>query len=156
MARIVDTSTSYSLNVRTDMDSLGQLLEEAKTDRKRIIMDLLIRMAISVLAILIWNRQGNVSGTVSLICYVGLLIFTLYPLVHIMDTIQFYENGIMFKKTTYLFRSQQVEWLCREGVANVMEGRYLYLGGYPKKINASYVQNPHDAFAKAYQNLGLK
>ena len=155
MARIVENSSSYSLNVRTNADSLGQLLGEAKTDTKRIVMDILIRVAISVLAIWIWSRQGDAAGIINVICYAGLLIFTVYPLIHSGDTMQFHENGIMFKKKTYLFRSQQVKWLCREGVMNIMEGRYLYLGGHKKQINASYVQNPQDAFAKAYRNFGL-
>lgn len=156
MARIVDSSTSYSLNVRTNADSLGQLLKEAKTDYKRILVDLLLRSGISALAVWIWNRQGSFTGIASWICYAGLFIFAAYPLVHCMDTLQFYENGIMFKKKPCLFRSQQVQWLCREGVLNLLEGRYLYLGGYSKKINASYVQKPQDAFAAAYRNTGIK
>lgn len=155
MARIVEHSSSYSLNVRTDVDSLGQLLGEAKTDTKRILMDLLIRVAISALAIWLWSRQGDATGIISLICYAGLLVFTLYPLIHSGDAMRFYENGIMFKKKTYLFRSQQVKWVCREGVMNLMEGRYLSLEGYKNQINASYVQNAQDTFAKAYRNVGL-
>lgn len=156
MARIVESSSTFTLQVCTDGDSLGRLLGEAKTDIKRILVDVLIRVAISVLAIWIWNRDGSAMGIAESILYVGLLVFAGYPLIHSGDTMRFYENGIMFKKKTYQFRSQQVEWFRREGVGSIMEGRYLYLGGYPKRINASYVQNPQDAFAKAYQNFGLK
>lgn len=155
MARIVENSSSYSLNVRTDVDSLGQLLGKAKADAKRIVVDLLIRMAISALAIWLWSRSGDATGIISLICYAGLLVFTLYPLIHIGDSLRFYENGIMFKKKTYLFRSQKVKWICREGVMYFMEGRYLSLEGHKNQINASYVQNPQDAFARAYRNFGL-
>lgn len=154
MARIVENSSSYSLNVRTDADSLGQLLGEAKADTKRILLDVLIRLAISGLAIWIWSRQGDTTGMISLICYAGLLVFTVYPLIHSGDTMRFYENGIMFKKKTYLFRSRQVKWLRREGVMNILEGRYLYLEGH-KQLNASYVHKPLDVFAKAYGNVGL-
>ncbi len=156
MARMVESSSTFTLNVRTNGDSLGKLLAEAKTDWKKIFLDVLIRAAISALAVWVWSRRGGTSEIVNLICYVGLLVFTAYPLIHMGDAIGFYENGVRFRKKQYPFRSQSVQWLGREGVGSILGGRYLVLGGHAKQINASYVQSPEEAFSSAYQSLGLK
>lgn len=156
MARIVESSSSFTMDVRTDANALGQLLAEAKTDMKRIFTDVLLRVAISALAVWVWSRKGDLTGAVNLVLYAGLLVFTAYPLIHLGDTLGFYENGVMFKKKTFLFRSRNGQWFYREGMLNVMQARYLILGGHQKKINASYVRDPQDAFSKAYRNYGLK
>ena len=156
MARIVESTNTFTLKVRTNADSLGKMLREAKADTKHILMDVLIRLAISVLAIWIWNREGSFAGIMGAICYAGLLVFTAYPLIHLRDTMQFCENGIKFKNRAYLFRSQQVNWLCRSGFTTILDTTYLCLGGHKKQINASYVREPQGAFAIAYQGLECK
>ncbi len=156
MARIVEASNTYTMNVRTNADSLGQLLGSVKTDWKRIGMDILLRIVMSALVLFVWSRSGNGTGALDLICDVGLLVFTLYPLIHCRDTMQFYENGIMFKNSTFLFCSQQVQWLHSEGVGHILPGTYLRLAGSKKQINASYLQDPQGAFAIAYQNFDLR
>ncbi len=155
MARIVETTNKYTLNVGTNANELGSLLGEAKTDWKRLGIDVLLRAAIAALALWVWNNKGGLSGVIGMILILILAVLVLYPLLHAGDSMQFFENGVKFKNKAYLFRSQQVEWMRREGYLNVMEGRYLYLNGNKDKINASYVQNPQDAFASAYQKLGL-
>ncbi len=151
MARMKEASIAYTMNVPTDADSLGRLLGESKLDGKRLGMDMGLRALIAVLAIFVWNWKGQSSPAVMWILYAGLAVLVLYPLVHLGDSMEFYENGVKYKNSTYLFRSRNAEWIRREGVGHIISGVYLYLGGQKNGFNASYLQTPDESFARAYQ-----
>lgn len=140
------------MDTAVDAASLGRLLGEAKLDVKRLGLDMLLRIVISALAVWIWNADGPV-GHLGLILYTGLVVLVLYPLIHVKDRMEFYENGVSFKKNTYLFRSNQAVWSKSEGIGHLLAGRYLSLGGYPKCINASYLEAPQETFEQVYRDI---
>ena len=152
MARMKETRSQYTLDVPTNAESLGRLLGETKLDMKRIGLDVLLHVLISALAVWIWHGDGPM-GHLDVILYIGLAVFTLYPLIHMGDSMKFYENGVTYKKNTCLFRTNQVLWIKNEGVGHIIAGKYLSLGGYPKSMNASYLSAPCETFERAYGDV---
>lgn len=146
-------TTTYDLAVPTGAGSLGRLLGEAGTDWKRIGLDLLVRAAIVVLATVIFWRRGDLSDSSPAVLAVVAIIYAavvLFPLRHCRDSLQFYENGIVYRGKTYLFRTPKAEWSRVSGTGHFLAVTYLYLDGMPNSINVSCVRNARETFTRLY------
>ena len=151
MARIVDETTKYEFHVPTGKSSLGNLLGKAETDRKRILLNMLLKAVIVVFAVILTFKKGD-SAFIRGALIIIYSVFILYALPHWNDSMTFYENGIVFKKKTYLFQSTQFEWMKRSGVGYFFPATYLYLGGVSKGLNVSYIKDVKDTFVRIYNN----
>lgn len=100
-------TTTYSLTAPAKAPALGRLLAEAGTDWGRIGLDMRIRGAIVTLAMFIFWRRGDFASSSPVVwgitaCIYAILV--LFPLRHGRDSMQFYENGIVFRGKSYLSR----------------------------------------------------
>lgn len=146
-------TTTYDLMVPTGASSLGRLLDQAGTDWTRIGLDVLVRAAIVALATLILWRQGELTDSspfvlVTVVCIYAVLV--LFPLRHFRDSIQFYENGIVYRGKTYLFRSPKAQWIRTSGTGHFLTVTHLYLDGMPNQINVSAIKNAQETFTRLY------
>lgn len=146
-------TTTYDLNVPTGASSLGRLLGEAGTDWTRIGLDVLIRAAIVALATFIFWRRGDLATSspfvlAAVACIYAVLV--LFPLRHCRDSIQFHENGIVYRGKSYLFQKPRAEWSRVSGTGHFLSVTYLYLDGMSNGINVSCVRDAQKIFTRLY------
>lgn len=146
-------TTTYDLAVQAGASSLGRLLEEAGTDWKRIGLDVLARAALVALATVIFWRSGELAASSPFVlgataCVYAVLV--LFPLRHCRDSMQFYENGIVYRGKSYLFRTPKAEWSRISGTGHFLPVTYLYLDGMANQINVSCVRNAQEVFTRLY------
>lgn len=115
--------TTYTIQWPINASSLGRRLGEAGLDVQRLALAIFIRVVILAAAAYIWWWRGDleiatVTGKVVLvICF----IFLLYPLRHCKDSMQFYENGIVYRGQGLHFSDGQgdLEQEQRNGIFSV-------------------------------------
>ena len=148
-------TTTYPLAVSTHAPSLGRLLAQAGPDWKRIGLDVLIRAALVALATFIFWRRGDLTTSspfvlITTACIYAVLV--LFPLRHCRDSMEFYENGIVYRGKSYLFQTPKAEWSRVSGTGHFLSVTYLYLDGMAKQINVSCVRDAQDTFIRLYAN----
>lgn len=148
-----EETTTYDLTVPTGATTLGRLMGEAGTDWKRIGLDVLVRAALVIFATIIFWRQGKLATSTPLVLAVLACIYTvlvLFPLRHCRDSMQFYENGIVYQGIPYLFQTPRAQWSQVSGTGHFLAGTYLYLDGMDTRIDVSCVRNAQETFTRLY------
>lgn len=88
----------------------GKLLYEVETDRKRIGLEILARTALSTVGIVASFSRG--INAFSIAAAVVFAVFCAWPLLHMGDRMEFYENGILYLGQWYpIGRQTRVDWV---------------------------------------------
>ena len=134
---------------------LGNKLSEAPRNNGKILFNVAWRTALCLLCD--FAAIGGAGGIArlkaegptpwDLIFSIGLIVvFGLFPLIHLRDSLEFYENGIVFSgKTYYLKDLGEVRW---HNSSNVISSTYMKTN--VKSFNVTYLIHPKKAYNQAY------
>ena len=135
--------------------TLGRKLSEAPRNDGKIAFNVAWRTALCILCD--FAAVGGVSGIErwkvegptlwDIIFCVGLIvIFGLFPLIHLRDKLEFYENGIVFGNKTYTLNELgDISW---HNSGNVINSTYMRTK--VKGFNVTYLKYPKKAYNQAY------
>lgn len=144
--------TTYTIQAPVKASSLGRLLGEAGLDIRRLALDIFIRAVVLAVAAFVWWRRGDLEiatatgKAVLVICF----LFLLYPLRHCKDSMQFYENGIVYKGKDYIFQTDKATWSKSSGTGYFLSGLRLYLVGIPNGADVSFIKDAKKLFTQFY------
>lgn len=144
--------STYTIHAPIHASSLGRRLGEAGLDVQRLALAMLIRVVVLALAAFIWWRRGDleIATVTGKLLLVICLIFFLYPLRYCKDSMQFYENGIVYKGKQYIFQSNKATWRKRSGTGYFLSGLRLYLDGIPNGIEVGFIKDAKKLFTQFY------
>lgn len=136
-----------------DRPGPGKLLYTVGPDRRRIGLETLIRLAVSVFALALYVSQG--TGTGLLAAAAGALtIFILWPLRHWRDGMELYDAGVVYRGAFYPVDAQvKVAWVgARIGF---LPSTFLQLSGRRRRIDVSFMKDAEKLFARAYGHITI-
>lgn len=144
--------TTYTIQAPINAPSLGRRLGEAGLDVQRLALAMFIRVVILAAAAFIWWRRGDfeISTITGKAVLVICLIFLLFPLRHCKDSMQFYENGIVYKGKNYIFQTDKATWSKSNGTGYFLSGLRLYLVGIPNGADVSFIKDAKKLFTQFY------
>lgn len=150
--RIHIEETTYEIHAPIQAPALGLLLGETGLDTRRLALSMVIRLALVVFATVLLWRRGDFALTdpVDQLVMVIYGVFVLFPLVHLRDSLKFYQNGIAYNGKPYLFQTNKVTWSKRTGRGYFIAGRALYLEGMAREANVSYIKDARELFDRFY------
>ena len=127
----------------------GKLLFKVETDRKRIGLEILIRLGASAFAVFLMWYQGNTS--LMLPTAAVLAILCAWPLLHMGDKMDLYQNGIVYQGQLFRVGPQtRVTWENRRGF--FLPITWLNVSNCPDRINVSFMKDAEKLFNRAYSN----
>lgn len=152
-----ETSATFQMNVTPGASSLGKLLGKAETNWARIGLSMLIHAAVVALAsFVIWWQGGIDSTFVMVVVAIIYAVVILFPLPHCRDSLQFYENGIIYKGKPYLFQTTQATFTTTSGTGYFLAAKHLSLSGVPKALDVSYIKNAQEDFVRFYVSASFQ
>ena len=134
---------------------LGNKLSEAPRNNGKIAFNVAWRTALCLLCsfaaiggmsgIARWKVEGPTLWDI--IFCVGLIVFFgLFPLIHLRDSLEFFENGITFRgKPYYLKDLGEIRW---HNSGNLITSTYMKTN--VKSFNVTYLMHPKKAYNQAY------
>ena len=148
--------TTYEIQAPVRAPSLGRLLGKTGLDTRRLVISMLIRAAlVAFAAFLLWSREElDLASTTDQVVLVIYAVFILFPLVHVRDSIKFYQNGIAYNGKPCIFQTSKVTWSKRTGAGYFMAYEMLQMAGMPKGANVSYIKDAQELFDGFYRKPG--
>lgn len=126
----------------------GKLLYKVETDRKRIGLEILLRLAAAALAMLAALGRGT---SLMIATAAVFAIFCAWPLLHMGDGMELYENGILHLGKWYpIGRQARVTWVGGRGF--LLPTTWLGVSGCKDRINVSFMKDAEKLFNRAYNN----
>lgn len=134
---------------------LGNKLSEAPCNKGKVAFNVTWRLALCLLCM--FAAIGGVSGVSRWsetgpnwweLIFLGIptLIFGLWPLIHLRDNLEFYENGIVYHKKTYTLKELgEISW---HNSGNAFTSTYMRTN--VKGFNVTYLVHPKKAYNQAY------
>ncbi len=95
------------------MEKLGKKLAQAESNKKKIYIETVIRVVVLVAFLFAVSGGGKnfVNMTMVILSILFVLVIGLYPLIHLPQKMEFYENGIIHNGRVYLWSDMRsVEW----------------------------------------------
>lgn len=134
---------------------LGNKLSEAPRNNGKIAFNVAWRTALCLLCsfaaiggmngIARWKVEGPRLWDI-IFCVGMIVFFGLFPLIHLRDKLEFYENGIVFGKKTYTLKELgDISW---RNSSNVIDSTYMRTN--VKSFNVTYLVHPKKAYNQAY------
>ena len=135
----------------TGTGGLGPLLATAGADQKKIFSDAAVRLVIAVLIWVLQHRNGSSMAAgmdlALLVIYAG---FTLWPLLHLRDRLEFHANGLRFKGEEYAFNGPvQVTWRSWK----VFFTDNIRLQVHNETLAVTYVEDVQGVFTRCYTDV---
>ena len=129
----------------------GRLLAVVEPDRRRIGLEMLIRLAVSAFALALAVRQDTQTGLLA-VTAAALAAVTLWPLRHWRDRMELHEGGVVCRGAFYPVGPQgKVTWV---GVRiGFLPSTFLQLSGSGRRIDVSFMKDAEKLFARAYGNV---
>ena len=129
----------------------GRLLYTVGPDRRRIGLEMLIRLAVSAFALALAVGQDTETGLLA-VTAAALAIVILWPLRHWRDGMELYEGGVVCRGGFYPVgpRSKAV-WVGTR--INFLPSTFLQLSGSRRRIDVSFMKDAEKLFARAYGNV---
>lgn len=126
----------------------GELLCAVEADRRRVGLEILIRAAVSVLAILL---ASDAAPAVRMSTIIVLICVTVWPVRHMGDRMELRQNGIVCRGKFYpVGQRTKVTWVGTR--LNFLPSTLLQLSGCKKRIDVSYMKDAEKLFARSYSN----
>lgn len=127
----------------------GKLLYQVETDRKRIGLEILLRLAGAALGLFVALGKGN--WTLLLATAAVSAIFCAWPLLHMGDKMELYENGILYLGNWYpIGQRTRVDWVGGRGF--LLPTTWMGISNCPERINVSFMKDAEKLFNRAYGN----
>ena len=129
----------------------GRLLCTVGPDRRRIGLEMLIRLAASAFALALAVSQDTGTGLLAATA-AALTVVILWPLRHWRDGMELYDGGIVYRGTFYpaVPRGTAVWVGARLGF---LPSTFLQLSGSGRRIDVSFMKDAEKLFARAYGNV---
>ena len=126
----------------------GRLLYRVETDRRRIGLEILIRLAAAAFAMFAaWSRGAYTMIATA----VAFALFCAWPLLHMGDRMELYENGILCLGKWYpVGANTPVSWTGGRGF--FLPTTWLGVSGFRERINVSFMKDAEKLFNRAYSN----
>ena len=129
----------------------GRLLYTVEPDRRRIGLEMLIRLAASALALALAVRQGTGTGLLAATA-AALTVVTLWPLRHWRDGMELYDGGVVCRSTFYpVGPRSKAAWVGTR--LGFLPSTFLQLSGCQRRIDVSFMKDAEKLFARAYGNV---
>lgn len=137
---------------------LGARLEQAYPDKLKIALHVVCRTAIAIVICLAgsggihgmdkwFDSAGDIAFFLGM--WVVFLVIGLFPLIHLRDSLVFYENGICYHGRNYLF-SQLGSVRFRDYKSGIMT--HCMMDTDLRTFDVTYLERPKRQFNKAYMN----
>ena len=129
----------------------GKLIYTVEPDRRRIGLEMLIRLAASAFALALAVSQGTETGLLA-VTAAALAIVVLWPLRHWRDGMELYDGGVVYRGTFYpaVPRGTAVWVGARIGF---LPSTFVPLSGSRRRIDVSFMKDAEKLFARAYDNV---
>lgn len=151
--RIESDITPQTASGRGNGQGRGSFLFAAETDRRRIGLDMLIRLAVSAFAVVLFNIR-SAGGGQRPVLWLTLLVFgvyTLWPILHMGDRMEFYQNGILCQGQFYpIAQRTRVTWTGSQFRLGFLPSTYLHISGCGEAIDVSFMKDAQKLFNRAY------
>lgn len=133
------------------MEKLGKKLGEVVANKKKIYIETAIRLV--VLGVFLFFVSGggkDMKNTTMLVfCIVVVLVIGLYPLIHLPEKMEFYEDGIVHNGIVYLWSDMRsVEW--HDYTKGIFH--YTRMATECKVFDITYLDCAKKQYNKAYLN----
>ena len=133
---------------RTEM---GKILCTVGPDRRRIGLEMLIRLAVSVFAMVLFVIQDTETVLLAVTAAV-LAVVVLWPLRHWKDGMELHEGGVVCRGTSYpLGAHGNVTWVGTR--LGFLPSTFLQIEGSGRRIDVSFMKDAEKLFARTYGNV---
>lgn len=148
MNRTESNVTPQTASGRGDGQGRGSFLFAAETDRRRVGLEMLIRLAVCGFAAgLLFCRESEMLIPTGVV----FLIYTLWPVLHMGDRMEFYQNGILCQGAFYpIGQRTRITWVGSRYRLRFLPATYLDISGCRQRIDVSYMQDAQKLFNRAY------
>ena len=135
----------------SDLPGPGRLLYTVGPDRRRIGLEMLIRLAASAFALALAFIQDTGTGLLA-VTAAALAAVTLWPLRHWRDGMELHDGGVVYRGTFYPAGAQgKAVWVgARIGF---LPSTFLQLSGNQRRIDVSFMKDAEKLFARAYGHV---
>ena len=131
----------------------GSFLFAAETDRRRVGLDMLIRLAESAFAVALFAVRDTGSSRTSMLWLAAALfaVYTLWQLLHMGDRMELYQNGILCQGMFYpIGRETRIAWVGSRPGLSFLPSTYLDVSGCGQRIDVSFMKDARKLFNRAY------
>ena len=139
-------------------NELGEILSEAFPDKSKIIIKVVCQVVL-ILVICFFGVRGftglkewfsSFKGVlIFLLIFIPSLIWAIYPLTHLKDSLKFFENGLTFNGNVYLHKELGTITFCDYNYGIKSE---QYMKSELRNFNVTYISRPKRAYNEAYLN----
>ena len=148
MNRIETDLLSQSGSGRGSGQGRGSYLFAAEPDRRRIGLEMLIRLAVCGFAMVLFVLQG---AEFLLLTGAVFSAYCLWPLLHMGDRMEFYQNGILYQGQFYpIGQRTRVVWTGSRFRMSFLPSTFLDISGCRERIDVSFMQEAQKLFNRAY------
>lgn len=140
---------------------------EIKVDKKKLFMNIALRGILFIIIgmVPVFNQSANKTAEIAIIVIlIALLVFALFPLVHLKDVLFYYDNKIVLGKKQITFNDpQEIRWsrqkmyffgtrtkICNSVAAQKESFKDFMLNS--NVIDVTYMEDAKDTFIKCYLN----
>ena len=129
----------------------GRLLDTVGPDRRRIGLEMLIRLAVSAFALALAVGQDTETGLLA-VTAAALAVATLWPLRHWRDGMELHEGGVVCRGVFYPVGPRgRATWVGTR--LGFLPSTFLQLSGSKRRIDVSFMKDAEKLFARAYGNV---
>lgn len=140
---------------------------EIKVDKKKLFMNIALRgiLLIIIGMVPVFNQSANKTAEIAIIVIlIAVLVFALFPLVHLKDVLFYYDNKIVLGKKQITFNDpQEIQWSrqkmyffgTRTKICNSVAVRKESFKDFmlnSNVIDVTYMEDAKDTFIKCYLN----
>lgn len=127
----------------------GALLYTVEADRKRVGLEMVIRAAVSILAVLL---ASDTAQAVRIAVAAVLICFTVWPVRHMHDQMELHQNGVVYRgKFCPVGPQTRAVWVGRR--IGFLPSTFLELSGCKRRIDVSFMKDAEKLFARAYSSV---
>lgn len=129
----------------------GKLLCEVGPDRRRIGLEMLIRLAASVFAVALSAVRGAEPRVLAATAAV-LAVVVLWPMRHWRDGMELHSGGVVCRGAFYPMPPNcRVTWVGTR--LGFLPSTLLQISGSGRRIDVSFMKDAEKLFARAYNNV---
>ncbi|MDE5908463.1 MAG: hypothetical protein K2H52_06985 [Lachnospiraceae bacterium] len=146
---------------------MEKILAEMKVDKKKIFINIALRSILFIIAgmVPVFNQSANKKAEIAIaVILIALLVFALFPLVHLKDVLLYYDNKIVLGKKQITFKNPvEIQWsrqkmyffgartkICNSAAAQKESFKDFMLSS--NVIDVTYMKDAKDTFIKCYLN----
>ncbi|GFI03277.1 MAG: hypothetical protein HFI44_13970 [Lachnospiraceae bacterium] len=146
---------------------MEKMKAEMKVDKKKLLMNIALRSILFIIVgmVPVFNQSANKTAEIAIIVIlIALLVFALFPLVHLKDVLIYYDDKIVLGKKQITFNNpEEIQWsrqkmyflgtrtrICNSVAAQRQSFMDFMLNS--NMIDVTYMKDAKDTFIKCYLN----